>query len=234
MDGCNTSFLLGWPIFRGYVKLQVGTFLQDLGNIFPRIFASQQSGSFSEISRFSSTKCQQKQHHYRVGGWTNPFEKYQSKCIISPNRDENKTYLKPPTSYVAWTSASDGLLWLFSDDKKHTKIHDPWIEGMLSSNPPISSHQLADRGVDFCLLVASFSMENKKSEDLKLTWPSWTLKKKPFERLIFPSKYVIPKSLKFSHWPSKEEGKSSHFPWRIHGTSVYIVYLPTNQPFIYS
>ena len=31
----------------------------------------------------------------------------------------------------------------------------------------------------------------------------WTLKKKPFERLIFPTKYVIPKRLKFSHWPSK-------------------------------
>ena len=30
----------------------------------------------------------------------------------------------------------------------------------------------------------------------------WTLKKK-FERLIFPIKYVIPKSLKFSHWQSK-------------------------------
>ena len=30
-----------------------------------------------------------------------------------------------------------------------------------------------------------------------LTQPSWTLKKK-FERLIFPTKYVIPKSLKFS------------------------------------
>ncbi len=27
--------------------------------------------------------------------------------------------------------------------------------------------------------------------------------KKKFERLIFPTKYVIPKSLKVSHWPSK-------------------------------
>ena len=25
---------------------------------------------------------------------------------------------------------------------------------------------------------------------------------------IFPTKYVIPKSLKFSHWPSKESGLS--------------------------
>ena len=32
---------------------------------------------------------------------------------------------------------------------------------------------------------------------------SGTLKKK-FERLIFPTKYVIPKSLKFSQWPSKK------------------------------
>ena len=31
-----------------------------------------------------------------VGGWTNPFEKYSSKWECSPNRDENKKYLKPP------------------------------------------------------------------------------------------------------------------------------------------
>ena len=30
----------------------------------------------------------------------------------------------------------------------------------------------------------------------------WTLKKKSLN-FIFPTKYVIPKSLKFSHWPSK-------------------------------
>ena len=24
MDGCNTSFLLGWPIFRGYVSFGEG------------------------------------------------------------------------------------------------------------------------------------------------------------------------------------------------------------------
>ena len=30
-----------------------------------------------------------------VGGF-NPFEKYQSKWIISPARDENKKSLKPP------------------------------------------------------------------------------------------------------------------------------------------
>ena len=32
---------------------------------------------------------------FLVGGF-NPFEKYQSKWIISPSRGENKKYLKPP------------------------------------------------------------------------------------------------------------------------------------------
>ena len=31
-----------------------------------------------------------------VGGWINPFEKYWSKWESSPNRGENKNYLKPP------------------------------------------------------------------------------------------------------------------------------------------
>ena len=34
---------------------------------------------------------------YLVGGF-NPFEKYKSNWIISPSRDENKEYLKPPPS----------------------------------------------------------------------------------------------------------------------------------------
>ena len=80
----------------------------------------------------------------------------------------------------------------------------------------------------FWLLHFQWRTKNQK------IWSSlsqWTLKKKSLN-FIFPTKYVIAKSLKFSHWPSKAEGKSSHVPWRIHGTSVYIVYLPTNQPFI--
>ena len=35
--------------------------------------------------------------HNLVGGF-NPFEKYQSKWESSPNRGENKKYLKPPAS----------------------------------------------------------------------------------------------------------------------------------------
>ena len=31
-----------------------------------------------------------------VGGWTNPFEKYESNWESSPNRGENTKYLKPP------------------------------------------------------------------------------------------------------------------------------------------
>ena len=54
------------------------------------------------------------------------------------------------------------------------------------------------------------SRERKNISHL-LTQPSWTLKKK-FERLIFPTKYVIPKSLKFSHWPSKYVKKSPTGP----------------------
>ena len=43
----------------------------------------------------------------------------------------------------------------------------------------------------------------------------WTLQKKGLNS-IFPTKYVIPKSLKFSHWPSKKQctifgGKSHKF-----------------------
>ena len=34
-----------------------------------------------------------------LAGGFNPFEKYQSNWIISPNRDEHKTYLKPPPSF---------------------------------------------------------------------------------------------------------------------------------------
>ena len=38
--------------------------------------------------------------HFRVGGWTNPIEKYWSKWESSPSRDENlKKYLKPPPSF---------------------------------------------------------------------------------------------------------------------------------------
>ncbi len=36
---------------------------------------------------------------FLVGGF-NPFEKYLSNWIISPSRGENKTYLKPPPSFV--------------------------------------------------------------------------------------------------------------------------------------
>ncbi len=52
-----------------------------------------------------------------VGGF-NPSEKYESNGIISPNRDENKKYLKPPPSYK-WSSSgvrtgvfqTDGGCW---------------------------------------------------------------------------------------------------------------------------
>ena len=48
--------------------------------------------------------------------------------------------------------------------------------------------------------------------DLVLTQPSWTLKKKRVN-FIFPTKYGIPKSLKFSQWPSKFIGKYTIISW---------------------
>ena len=42
---------------------------------------------------------------YLVGGF-NPFEKYESTWIISPSRDGNKNYLKPPPSYSWWLPKS--------------------------------------------------------------------------------------------------------------------------------
>ena len=41
-----------------------------------------------------------------VGGF-NPFEKYESNCIISPGRDENKRYLKPPPSHIGFQVYQD-------------------------------------------------------------------------------------------------------------------------------
>ena len=37
-------------------------------------------------------------HCFLVGGF-NPFEKYESKWKSSPNRGENKKYVKPPPSF---------------------------------------------------------------------------------------------------------------------------------------
>ena len=45
---------------------------------------------FSEARRSNSWKgFSKKQQPWLVGGWTNPFEKYQSNWIISPGRGEN-------------------------------------------------------------------------------------------------------------------------------------------------
>ena len=65
---------------------------------FPWIFTSQKSG----IAHFCPQKMQEtweKKTSTIVGGWVStPFEKYESNWIISPGRDENKKYLKPPPS----------------------------------------------------------------------------------------------------------------------------------------
>ena len=58
--------------------------------------------SFSAMKQFSHLRKRKKQPHkkgYLLGGF-NPSEKYESNWIISPSRDENKTYLKPQSSYL--------------------------------------------------------------------------------------------------------------------------------------
>ena len=42
-------------------------------------------------------------NHFLVGGWTNPSEEYSSNWKSPANRGENKTYLKPPPSFVGKT-----------------------------------------------------------------------------------------------------------------------------------
>ena len=44
-----------------------------------------------------------KRNAYLVGGWTNPSEKYEWNWIISPSRDRNNKYLKPPTWYIVFS-----------------------------------------------------------------------------------------------------------------------------------
>ena len=66
--------------------------------------------SFSAIKQFSHLRKRKKQPHkkgYLLGGF-NPSEKYQSNWIISPGRDENKTYLKPhvQSSYLLTMDAN--------------------------------------------------------------------------------------------------------------------------------
>ena len=56
---------------------------------------------FSEARRSNSWKgFSKKQQPWLVGGWTNPFEKYQSNWIISPGRGEKKIFLRPPPRWM--------------------------------------------------------------------------------------------------------------------------------------
>ena len=59
---------------------------------------------------------------YLVGGWINPFEKYESNWIISPGRDEHIKYLNPPPSYSGDRSGFLGI--------KKKKVPWNWPFGM--------------------------------------------------------------------------------------------------------
>ncbi len=61
--------------------------------------------------------------YWLVGGWTNPFEKYSSNWESSPNRVENKKYLKPqPSDYwiLLKTTAFLGVMvgWSLWDSQR--------------------------------------------------------------------------------------------------------------------
>ena len=52
-------------------------------------------------------------------------------------------------------------------------------------------------------VFATFPPKNQPSRNTLFHLAVLDPEKQTFERLIFPTKYVILKSLKFSHWPSK-------------------------------
>ncbi len=56
MDGWNTSFLLGWPIFRGYVSFRAGM-IWEMGHFF--VF-SKWSRKFHEVSCLLKTDLRRK------------------------------------------------------------------------------------------------------------------------------------------------------------------------------
>ena len=86
-----------------------------------------------------------------VGGF-NPFEKYESKWESSPNRGENKKYLKPPPSKIlsspSLTTFANKLVvfWSLSAwETLRTRFANRWVV----SFPPIWSFAQTKFGVDF-------------------------------------------------------------------------------------
>ena len=87
--------------------------------------------------------------------------------------------------FIPWEKESVNKNHLKKNKFKTVIIGDFWTE---ASNL-ISEHFVAIAPLLGALVIIHcFSF-------IDLTQPSWTLNKKPFERLIFPTKYVIPKSL---------------------------------------
>ena len=63
--------------------------------------------------------CLNKKNMYLVGGWTNPFEKYESKWESSPNNGENKKCSKPSPRYSTGIETSKQAQ--ISHEKKERK-----------------------------------------------------------------------------------------------------------------
>ena len=76
-----------------------------------------------------------------VGGF-NPFEKYSSNWIISPNRGENKKYLKPPNlRRYDWMSVWSILLILFEQPSVHLWPSGRFLK-VLETQSGTKKHQL--------------------------------------------------------------------------------------------
>ena len=84
--------------FLSFCCLGVGSFQQGLHLV--STVGGWWSGQIFLLLWVEKTKKENKEiiETMLVGGF-NPSEKYESNGIISPNRDENKKYLKPPPSY---------------------------------------------------------------------------------------------------------------------------------------
>ncbi len=123
---------------------------------------------------------------------------------------------------MSFEPQKDSFIWTNWLDFQKKKLAARWFKvtflGWLSDLFKwLSDLQLGDKKVTKNHLAVFVSGRNENHGELYRCQPNcWknlgltvTIRrpkgpwKKKFERLIFPAKYVIPKSLKFSHWPSK-------------------------------
>jgi len=115
------------------------------------------------IGEFSRISTKHQQLSYLVGGF-NPFEKYESNWESSPNKGENKTYLKPPTSYFFW----GGVFSICACDFFASAF--PWSNGPFSSNVSAGKPHQRHLPTSVVRVVRVFvGFDDKESVELMLT-----------------------------------------------------------------